>query len=125
MDIVFYIITGLFAFLLVRKFILVKTIKHYSPVDASQIIKKSNGALLLDVRTVAERKTQKINGSYHIPLAEIGTRVSELKKFMGKEIICYCKTGSRSLSAAAKLKKHGFIVANLRGGIVQWNSVGL
>jgi rhodanese-related sulfurtransferase len=125
MDIILYIFITFIIFYLIRKAILIKTIRHYSPVDASQLFKQSKSVLLLDVRTNAERKNQKINGSHHIPLAEIGGRASELIKFKEKVIICYCRTGNRSLSAAAKLKRHGFNVANLKGGIVQWNAVGL
>jgi len=68
---------------------------------------------------------QSITKSIHIPLAEISSRVDELDKFRNQEIICYCKTGIRSLSAASKLKKNGFNAANLKGGIGQWNSEGL
>ena len=110
---------------IIKKALLVRSIKHYSPVDASQKLKNGNNTVLLDVRTSLERKKESIKGSFHIPLQEINSRTSELKKFKDKEIICYCRTGSRSLSAASKLKKHGFSVANLKGGILQWNAVGL
>ena len=76
---------------------------------------------MLDVRTLKERKAQSIKKSIHIPLAEINSRVDELNKFRNHEIICYCKAGIRSLSAASKLKKNGFNTANLKGGIVQWS----
>jgi len=81
--------------------------------------------MLLDVRTFKERKALSIKKSVHIPLAEINSHVDELNKFRNHEIICYCKAGIRSLSAASKLKKNGFDTANLKGGIVQWNSEGL
>jgi rhodanese-related sulfurtransferase len=48
-----------------------------------------------------------------------------MKKFKDAEIICYCRTGNRSLNAAAKLKKLGFNAANLKGGIIRWNAAGL
>jgi rhodanese-related sulfurtransferase len=124
-QVLLYILIAAAAFFIIRKTILIKTIKHYSPVDAFQKLRKGGSTLFLDVRTPAERQSQKINGSLHIPLPEISSRYNELIKFKGKEIICYCRTGNRSLSAAAKLKKQGFEVANLRGGITQWNSAGL
>ncbi|MCH7963754.1 MAG: rhodanese-like domain-containing protein [Bacteroidetes bacterium] len=104
---------------------LAKTIKHYTPTEASEKLRNSRSVLLLDVKTLKERKAQSIKKSIHIPLAEISSRVDELNKFRNQEIICYCKTGIRSLSAASKLKRNGFNSANLRGGIVQWNSEGL
>ena len=123
--IIIYVITGLIAFYVIRKTILIKSIKHYSPADVSEKLKGSRNTLLLDVRTNSERKQRNIRGSLHIPLTEIRKRASELNKYKDKEIICYCRTGNRSLSAAAKLKKLGFQVANLKGGIVQWNAAGL
>lgn len=122
---ILYTLIAFAAFYIIRKIILIKSIKHYSPVDAFNKLRKGNDALFLDVRTAGERKDQKINGSLHIPLPEINSRYNELIKFKGKEIICYCRTGNRSLSAAAKLRRQGFDVANLRGGITQWSSAGL
>ncbi len=125
MQILLYTIIAAVLFFIIKKALLIRSIKHYSPVDASQKLRKGNNAVLLDVRTFKERKRESIKGSFHIPLLEINSKAAKLKKFKGKEIICYCKTGSRSLSAASKLKKHGFTVANLKGGMIQWNAVGL
>ncbi len=124
-QIILYIVVAVTAYFVIRKFLLIISIKHYSPVDAFNKLRKGNSALFLDVRSAAERKSQKINGSLHIPLPEITSRYNELVKFKGREIICYCRTGNRSLSAAAKLKRQGFDVANLKGGINQWSSAGL
>jgi len=125
LQILLYVFIAVILSFIIKKALLVRSIKHYSPVDASQKLKNGNNTVLLDVRTSLERKKESIKGSFHIPLQEINSRTSELKKFKDKEIICYCRTGSRSLSAASKLKKHGFSVANLKGGILQWNAVGL
>ena len=86
---------------------------------------KNKSVVLLDVRNNSERVAQKIKGSVHIPLQEISSRSNELTKFQDKEIICYCSTGSRSLSAAARLKRQGFKTANLKGGMLQWSAAGL
>ena len=125
MQILLYTIVAAVLFFIIKKALLIRSIKHYSPVDESQKLKKGTNAVLLDVRTSSERKKKSIKGSFHIPLPEINSKAAELKKFKNKEIICFCSTGSRSLSAASKLKKHGFTVANLKGGILQWNAVGL
>jgi rhodanese-related sulfurtransferase len=124
-QILLYTIIAVVLFFIIKKVLLIRSIKHYSPVDASQKIKRGNNTVMLDVRTSLERKKSSIKGSFHLPLPELNSRKAELKKFKDKEIICYCRTGSRSLNAASKLKKHGFTVANLRGGIMQWNAVGL
>ena len=125
MQILLYIFIAVILFFIIKKALLIRSIKHYSPVDASQKLKKGTNAVLLDVRTSKERKKKSIRDSFHISLPEINNKAAELKKFKDKEIICFCSTGSRSLSAASKLKKHGFTVANLKGGMLQWNAVGL
>lgn len=124
-QILLYLIIAVVVLQLLRKVILIKSIKHYSPVELFRKLKDSKAVILLDVRTARERKAQAIKNSIHIPLAEINSRVVELKKYQNQEIVCYCRSGNRSLSAASKLKKNGFNAANLRGGILQWNSTGL
>jgi rhodanese-related sulfurtransferase len=124
-QIFLYALIALVAFYIIRKILLIKSIKHYSAVDAFQKIKKERNVVLLDVRTETERKKNSIKGSYHIPITSIATSDNELRKFKDAEIICYCQTGNRSLNAAAKLKRLGFNASNLRGGILRWNAAGL
>lgn len=124
-QILLYALIALVAFYIIRKFFLIRSIKHYSASDASQKIKKERNVVLLDVRTDTERKQGSIKGSFHIPLTSLSSSQNELKKFKDAEIICYCRTGGRSLNAAAKLKKLGFNASNLRGGIIRWNAAGL
>ena len=123
-QIILYLFIALALYLLIKRILMVKTIKHYTPTEASEKLRNSRSVLLLDVRTIKERKAQSIKKSIHIPLAEINSRLDELNKFRNHEIICYCKAGIRSLSAASKLKRNGFSTASLRGGIVQWSSEG-
>lgn len=108
-----------------KKFYLIKSIKQYTPADALAKVKKERNVVFLDVRTERERKQGLIKGSFHIPITDIKEREQELKKFKDAEIICYCQTGSRSLTAASKLKKMGYNASNLSGGMVRWNATGL
>ena len=124
-QILLYALIVLLVYYVIRKVLLVRSVKHYSVQEASRKIKKERNVILLDVRTDNERKHGSIKGSFHIPLTAISSSQIELKKFRGAEIICYCRTGNRSLNAAAKLKKLGFTTANLRGGIIRWNAAGL
>lgn len=86
-------------------------------VDPSAI---PSGSILLDVRTAAERSHVAIPGSIHIPLQELRARAGELKKYGNARIVCYCRSGARSLSAAVRLRKLGYQAENLRGGISNW-----
>lgn len=124
-QILLYALIALIVFYVLRKILMIKSIKHYSAQEASQKLKKERNVVLLDVRTDTERKKNSIRGSYHIPVTSISNSETELKKFKDAEIICYCSTGNRSLNAAAKLKKLGFNASNLKGGIIRWNAAGL
>jgi rhodanese-related sulfurtransferase len=124
-QIILYALIALIIYYVGKKIYLIRTIKQYSPVDASTKVKKERNVVFLDVRTDQERKKDFIKGSYHIPVTSIKEREKELKKFKDAEIICYCQTGNRSLTAASKLKKMGYNATNLSGGIIRWNAAGL
>ena len=124
-QILLYALIALIVVYVVRKILMIKSIKHYSAQEASLRVKKERNVVFLDVRTDTERKQGSIRGSFHIPITSITSSLNELKKFKDAEIICYCRTGNRSLNAAAKLKKLGFNASNLKGGIIRWNAAGL
>lgn len=124
-QIFLYILIALAAFYIIRKILLIRSVKHYSANEVSNKIKKDRNVVLLDVRTPSERKRNFIKGSFHIPITSITSSLNELKKFKDAEVICYCQIGSRSLNAAAKLKKLGYNASNLKGGIIRWNAAGL
>lgn len=91
-------------------------------VDADQLrlCIKNEKPILLDVREVFEHKSQNIPGSTLIPLGELQRRVGELEKHRAKEIVVYCRSGNRSMSACKFLQAQGFNVVNLSGGILRW-----
>jgi rhodanese-related sulfurtransferase len=93
---------------------------NYSASEVKQMLKSNSNIILLDVRTEQERKSGSIKPSIHIPLHEIDFKTDQLKKYQSSEIICYCQSGMRSVSAAIKLKKLGFNSSNMRGGYVTW-----
>ena len=124
-QIILYVLIALIIYYIGKKLYLIKTIKQYSPVDASAKVRKERNVVFLDVRNDKERKQSVIKGSYHIPVSYIKEREHDLKKFKDAEIICYCQTGSRSLNAASKLKKMGYNASNLSGGMLRWNASGL
>jgi rhodanese-related sulfurtransferase len=124
-QIILYGLIALIIYYVGKKIYLIKSIKQYTPADASAKGKKERNVVFLDVRTEKERKQSSIKGSFHIPVTSIKDKEQELKKFKDAEIICYCQTGNRSLTAASKLKKMGFNASNLSGGMVRWNASGL
>jgi adenylyltransferase/sulfurtransferase len=80
---------------------------------------QGGGPMLVDVREPWELEIARIDGSVHIPLSEIGDRLSEFDT--QRPIVLYCHTGPRALAAAEILRAAGFSRARaLAGGIDAW-----
>ena len=59
-----------------------------------------------------------------IPLSVLRDRIHEASN--AKPLVFVCPAGARSAIAATIFEKEGFErVANLRGGILEWRSIGL
>jgi rhodanese-related sulfurtransferase len=76
---------------------------------------------LLDVREPDERAEFNIGGIF-IPLGQVmAMQIDELEDLKSEEIICYCRSGKRSMQAAMMLETMGFTnVVNLDGGMMGW-----
>jgi phage shock protein E len=67
-----------------------------------------NGALIVDVRTPEEFIAKHIDGAINLPIDAIMKGNIKLPK--DKEIVVYCRTGSRSRVSAKVLREQGWIV---------------
>ena len=120
-SIIVSVIIALLILFYAKRFILRIHMNEYS---ASEVAEKlhDTSIVLLDVRSNEERNQSAIPGSLHIPLGNIPEKLKILEKHKQKEIICYCRSGSRSMKAALILQKNGFQAANMKGGMIEWNS---
>lgn len=87
---------------------------------------RSDSVQLLDVRTPGEYADGHIPGAININVqsddfSELA--VNELSK--DSTVLVYCRSGRRSLTAAAVLTELGYKVVNLKGGIIEWEENGL
>ena len=73
---------------------------------------------LLDVRQPVEYRTGHIAGAKLIPLGELGSRLNEVPK--GREVVCICATGHRSIPAARKLIAAGYAASSMKNGMIAW-----
>ncbi len=90
-----------------------------SPLEMNTRLKLDPGLILLDVREPHELEISAIEGAKNIPLGEVAQRMSELDS--AKEMIVFCKRGSRSARAIEILSSAGFKkMKNLKGGINAW-----
>lgn len=73
---------------------------------------------LLDVRQPEETAEYNIGG-IALPLPKIQSmQTEEIEPLKDEEVICYCRSGSRSLMAGIVLEQLGFLhVKNLAGGM--------
>ncbi len=91
--------------------------KNTSGEDAKQAY--DNGTLFVDIREQLEYDEIRIPGSTLIPMSQMNQRWEEIPK--DKEVVLYCRTGSRSMYLIQQLQQMGFEnLINLEGGIVKW-----
>ena len=96
-------------------------IPELSALELKAKLDAADDLLLLDVRTPVEYQMTNIGGTL-IPLPELQERLHELDDFREQEIVVVCRSGARSGSAVAFLKKSGFSkVRNLKGGLLAWS----
>ncbi len=76
---------------------------------------------LIDVRQPEEHAEFNIGGIL-LPLGNImSMQIDEIEDLRHEEIICYCRSGQRSMQAAMMLETMGFTnVKNLAGGMLGW-----
>lgn len=89
-----------------------------TPKQAQVLIEKDQNVTLLDVRTVDEFKEGHIRGATLIPLGKLEANLLKLKDSKNKQIVVYCRSGSRSVAASRILKAHGFTPLNVKTGMI-------
>jgi len=79
---------------------------------------------LIDVRELNERDEFNIGG-IHLPIGMVQSmQIDAIEDLKEKEVICYCRSGNRSMMAALVLEQCGFRnVRNLTGGMLAWQGV--
>ena len=86
--------------------------------DLHEALGHKNPPTVLDVRNASERAAGAIDGSQHIPLAELPWRLSEVP---AGPVVVYCAGGTRSSIAASLLRRSGHRdVSDLIGGEAAW-----
>lgn len=95
-----------------------------TPVDAAALLDGPDAPLLIDVREESEWNEVHIPGALLIPLSQFVARQGEIPE--GRGLIMQCRSGGRSGQAALALRTAGRTnVANLAGGITEWEAAGL
>ena len=100
-------------------------------IDAGELAPRLDGSkdlAVIDVRRPVEfvGPLGHIPEARNVPLAELPSRIEELRSLIATPVVLVCQTDKRSARAAALLDAAGFRdVLVLRGGMVRWHEVGL
>ncbi len=97
--------------------------KAYEDLNGSKFkekYKNTEGAILVDVRTLGEFKGGSINGAKHIDFMSFNFKSEFSKLDKDKEYFLFCRSGNRSGQACSILAKEGYRVYNLGRGIGDW-----
>lgn len=85
------------------------------------IIDKEN-SILIDIRTEEEFENGKIENSINIPLYNLMYNIDDIEEYKQKNVIVYCRSGHRSITACNLLSMEGFVkVYNLEKGIIEYD----
>jgi sodium/bile acid cotransporter 7 len=98
--------------------------KHFPKVEeieprAAIDYLKATDVVFLDVRKTEEQHVSMIPGAITKE-----TFMDNLERYRGKRIIAYCTISYRSGKLAAKLKREGISVVNLKAGLLGWVHAG-
>ena len=90
-----------------------------TPRELTSRLARGEDLQLIDVREQFEWDIARIPGARLVPLATLPEAIESLDRT--REVVVYCKGGTRSRAAATHLADAGFArVANLSGGILRW-----
>ena len=100
-------------------------VRGISAAQAVQLMNREK-AVVVDVSDPHEFVAGHIAGSKNIPLAELEAKLASTVKNKNLPLILVCRSGARSLGAAATASKLGFAQPqSLAGGILAWREAAL
>ncbi len=102
-------------------------VKSGEPISTHQLTSLVNAdkAVIVDIRPAAEFKQGHLVDAINIPYERIASDIATLEKHKLKTIIVVDKIGQYSGHSGKALKKLGFTVKRLNGGISEWQAQNL
>lgn len=99
-------------------------IKEISVSDLQRMLREHDHFELLDIRTPAEIERGVLPRAKTLPMHLVPLKMNYFSE-SAKQIVIYCRTGSRSAQVCRFLNQQGINnVISLRGGVVKWSSGG-
>jgi rhodanese-related sulfurtransferase len=112
---------------LVYLFVVLEHFKAGKQLSVHDVTRLLNGgeALLVDIRDAKEYQSGHINQAINIPLAQLDARMAELESARDRRVILVDKLGQQAAGAGRTLRRAGFKVQRLRGGMAEWRGQSL
>ncbi|MBL4683586.1 MAG: rhodanese-like domain-containing protein [Nannocystaceae bacterium] len=90
-----------------------------------QVLLDRGDIQILDVRTPAEFKGGHIDGAVSVPIGKLEDAADELPLDPTMPVVAVCLTAHRSIGAVRLLKRKGYDVVQLQGGMRAWRKADL
>ena len=88
--------------------------------EAKEILERNRNVIIVDVRRPKEFAVRRIQGAILLPVRDIEDRAEELLPDLNAEILVYCESGPRSITAGLMLEELGYTNVKSIGGIARW-----
>lgn len=97
------------------------SIDTLAPQSFIKQAKADTTAIILDVRTPGEYKEEHLAGAQQLDFLNTSVFDAGIKLLdKSHTYYVYCRSGKRSHNACIKMKKQGFKVFDMEGGILNW-----
>lgn len=88
-------------------------------IKLDEMINNNKEILLLDIREKEEFEEKSIPKAINIPLSKLLFNIDNIEEYKNKDVIVYCRSGHRSITACNLLSIEGFdYLYNLEDGIL-------
>ena len=92
---------------------------------AKETYERKDEVQILDVREPYEWAAGHVEGSIHVPLAQVMAGAGQEQLADDRPVLVICRSGNRSELAAVMLQARGIDAHNVEGGMEAWARAGL
>jgi rhodanese-related sulfurtransferase len=93
--------------------------------SARDVYDAKDSVQILDVREPYEWEAGHVEGSVHLPLAQVMGGADQDRIARDRRVMVICRSGNRSELAALMLQARGIDATNVEGGLEDWVGEGL
>ncbi len=88
--------------------------------DVKKLMDSGEAVIIVDVRTAEEYESGHLPGAVNIPVETISDEKPAALPVLDAQIVIYCRSGNRTVTAYKKLAALGYTNVHDMGGIVDW-----